>query len=69
MIVLLVISIRSPETDVHECARIMSENQIRRIHVVDNGELVGTNAIGVFSTVGIFVNETGEALSNIFFYL
>lgn len=55
----------SPETDVHECARMMSENRIRRIPVVQNGELVGICAIGDLSTVDIFVNEAGEALSNI----
>lgn len=55
----------SPETDVHECARMMSKNQIRRIPVVQNGELVGICAIGDLSTVNIFVNEAGEALSNI----
>ena len=30
-----------PEQDVHEAARIMSERQIRRLPIVENGRLVG----------------------------
>jgi len=55
----------SPDTDVHECARMMADHQIRRIPVVQNGELVGICAIGDLSRINIFVNEAGEALSNI----
>lgn len=55
----------SPDTDVHECSQIMSENQIRRIPVVENGEMVGICAIGDLATVNIFVNEAGDALSHI----
>jgi CBS domain-containing protein len=55
----------SPDTDVHECARMMSDNQIRRIPVVENGEMVGICAIGDLARVNIFVNEAGEALSHI----
>ncbi|MBM7655574.1 CBS domain-containing protein [Neobacillus cucumis] len=55
----------SPETDAHECARMMSENQIRRIPVVQNGELVGMCAIGDLATVDIHINEAGDALSHI----
>ncbi|MDQ0198289.1 CBS domain-containing protein [Neobacillus ginsengisoli] len=55
----------APDTDVHECARIMSEHQIRRIPVVENGEMLGICAIGDLATVNIHVNEAGEALSHI----
>lgn len=55
----------SPDTDIHECARMMSEHQIRRIPIVENGELVGICAIGDLARENIFVNEAGEALSNI----
>jgi CBS domain-containing protein len=55
----------TPDTDVHECARMMADNQIRRIPVVQSGELVGICAIGDLSRINIFVNEAGEALSNI----
>lgn len=55
----------SPDTDAHECARLMSDNQIRRIPVVQNGELVGICAIGDLATVNIHINKAGDALSDI----
>lgn len=55
----------SPDDDAHECARMMAEHQIRRIPVVDQGELVGICAIGDLATINIHVNEAGEALSRI----
>jgi CBS domain-containing protein len=55
----------SPETDVHECARMMADHQIRRIPVVQNGEMIGICAIGDLATINIHVNEAGDALSQI----
>lgn len=55
----------APDTDAHECARMMAENQVRRIPVVENGQMVGICAIGDLATVNIHVNEAGEALSQI----
>lgn len=55
----------SPDTDAHECAQMMADHQIRRIPVVENGEMVGICAIGDFATMNIHVNEAGEALSHI----
>lgn len=55
----------SPETDAHECARMMADHQIRRIPVVQNGEMVGICAIGDLATIDIHINEAGEALSDI----
>lgn len=55
----------SPDTDVHECARMMAEHQIRRIPVVQNGEMIGICAIGDLATVDIHINEAGDALSHI----
>lgn len=55
----------SPDTEVHECSRMMADHQIRRIPVVENGELVGICAIGDLATINIHVNEAGEALSQI----
>ncbi|SOC06242.1 CBS domain-containing protein [Ureibacillus xyleni] len=52
-------------TDIHECARIMAQHQIRRIPVVENGEIVGICAIGDLAKENIYVNEAGEALSEI----
>jgi CBS domain-containing protein len=55
----------APDTHAHEAARIMAENQIRRLPVVENGKLVGILSIGDFATQDIYVNEAGEALSSI----
>jgi CBS domain-containing protein len=55
----------SPSTSIDEAARIMAVNQIRRLPVVDKGELLGVVAIGDLAVREIFVNEAGEALSGI----
>ncbi|GIQ68702.1 CBS domain-containing protein [Xylanibacillus composti] len=55
----------SPEMTVDEAANLMARNQIRRLPVVENGELVGIVAIGDLAVREIFVNEAGEALSEI----
>lgn len=55
----------SPDTTVDEAARIMARNQIRRLVVVENGELAGVVSIGDLAIREIFVNEAGEALSSI----
>lgn len=53
------------DMDVHEAAQMMADNQIRRLPVVDNGQLVGMVAIGDMAVETIFVNEAGDALSDI----
>jgi len=53
------------DTDIHECARMMSQNQIRRIPVTENDDIVGIIAIGDLAKENIFANEAGEALSDI----
>jgi CBS domain-containing protein len=55
----------SPDTDAHECARMMAEHQIRRIPVVQNGEMVGICAIGDMARVDIHIDEAGDALNRI----
>lgn len=55
----------TPDMDVHDAAQIMSDNQIRRLPVVDNGQLVGMVAIGDMAVEPIFINEAGDALSDI----
>lgn len=52
-------------TTVDEAAALMARNQIRRLPVVDNGELIGVVSIGDLAVREIFVNEAGEALSSI----
>jgi CBS domain-containing protein len=52
-------------TSVDDAAKIMAKEQIRRLPVVDNGELVGIIAIGDLAIRDKFENEAGEALSRI----
>lgn len=53
------------DTTTDDAANLMASKQIRRLPVVDNGELVGVLAIGDLAVREIFVNEAGEALSAI----
>jgi CBS domain-containing protein len=55
----------SPDTTVDEAAQIMAREQIRRLPVVENGELIGIVAIGDLAVRDKFENEAGEALSKI----
>jgi CBS domain-containing protein len=55
----------SPEMDAHQAAQLMADEQIRRLPVVDNGKLVGIVAIGDLAVKPIYVNEAGDALSDI----
>ncbi len=55
----------TPDTDVHEAAKIMGENQIRRLPVVENGKLVGIVAIGDLAVRNIYEDEAGHALGEI----
>ncbi|HVJ48721.1 CBS domain-containing protein [Desulfitobacterium sp.] len=55
----------SPDTDIHQASDLMAENQIRRLPVVENNQLVGYLAIGDIAVQSIHVNEAGEALSGI----
>ncbi|MNW00653.1 Hypoxic response protein 1 [compost metagenome] len=52
-------------TSVDEAAKIMAQHQIRRLPVVEQGELVGIVAIGDLAVRGSFEDEAGEALSQI----
>ena len=55
----------SPEMDVHDAARIMSQQQIRRLPIVDNGSLVGIVALGDLSVEPVLEDNAGWALKNI----
>jgi len=54
-----------PNTDAHEAATLMAQNQIRRLPVVENNKIVGMLSLGDLANVNIHVNEAGEALSSI----
>ncbi|WP_127584368.1 CBS domain-containing protein [Paenibacillus koleovorans] len=55
----------SPDTSVDEAAKMMASHKIRRLPVVENGKLIGVVAIADLAVREIFVNEAGEALSDI----
>jgi CBS domain-containing protein len=55
----------TPETTVDEAAKIMSDKQIRRLPVVNNGQLVGVIAIGDLAVHQYSEEEAGQALSDI----
>ncbi len=55
----------TPDMSVDEAARLMAEKQIRRLPVVENGNLVGIVAIGDLAVRNELADEAGEALSQI----
>lgn len=55
----------SPDLSVDEAVSLMAANQIRRLPVVENGELRGVVALGDLAVREIFVSEAGDALSGI----
>lgn len=55
----------SPNVSVDEAAELMTNNQIRRLPVVENGKLIGILSLGDLAVRNIFVNEAGDALSGI----
>lgn len=55
----------SPQMDVADAARIMSEKQIRRLPVVENDRLVGIVALGDISVEPSLTEEAENALKNI----
>lgn len=55
----------SPETDIHEAARIMCDRQIRRLPVVEKGQLVGMLALGDLAVKGILSDDAAQSLSGI----
>ncbi|PYZ98748.1 CBS domain-containing protein [Alteribacter lacisalsi] len=51
--------------DAHEAARLMAEKQIRRLPVVENGQVIGMLSLGDLSTQDSFEDDAGHALSSI----
>lgn len=54
-----------PDTSVDEASRLMADGKIRRLPVVENGELVGIVAIGDLAVRSDLEHKAGEALSEI----
>ena len=55
----------TPDMDVHEAVKIMSEKQIRRLPVVENNKLVGMVALGDISLEPKLQDNAEVALKNI----
>ncbi|MFD1396564.1 CBS domain-containing protein [Kroppenstedtia eburnea] len=55
----------TPEMSVDEASSLMARNQIRRLPVVENNQLVGMVSLGDMAVRQPHVNEAGQALSNI----
>ncbi|OCL25535.1 CBS domain-containing protein [Orenia metallireducens] len=55
----------NPEMSVEEAAQLMAENQIRRLPIVENGNLVGIVALGDLAVQDKSDMEAGNALSSI----
>jgi CBS domain-containing protein len=55
----------SPDMNVNDAVRIMSDKQIRRLPIVENNSLVGIVALGDISLEPALQNNAEEALKNI----
>jgi len=53
------------EMDVHDASKIMSEEQIRRLPIVENNTLVGIVSLGDISLEPILSDNAQDALKNI----
>jgi len=54
-----------PDMSVAEASQLMAQHQIRRLPVVENGQIVGVVAIGDMAVREPFSDQAGQALSNI----
>jgi len=55
----------TPDMDIQDAARIMSEQQIRRLPIIQNNNLVGIVSLGDISLEPKFQNNAEDALKNI----
>ncbi|HSH25483.1 MAG TPA: CBS domain-containing protein [Massilibacterium sp.] len=55
----------TPDTHVQEATNIMAENQIRRLPVVENNQLIGIVSLGDFAVRNETDQSAGNALSSI----
>ena len=55
----------SPDMDVHDAAKIMSEQQIRRLPIIQNNNLVGIVSLGDISVEPTLQDNAEDALKNI----
>lgn len=55
----------TPDMDVTEASKIMSDRQIRRLPIVENNNLVGIISLGDIAVEPAFSNKAGETLTDI----
>ncbi|WP_339229718.1 CBS domain-containing protein [Oceanobacillus sp. FSL K6-2867] len=55
----------TPDMGVHEAAQLMADQQIRRLPVVENGNLIGMVALGDLAVQNQYANEAEQALASI----
>ena len=55
----------TPDMNVHQAANLMAQQQIRRLPVVENGQVVGMVALGDLAVQSQYANEAEEALQSI----
>lgn len=55
----------SPEMSVDDVAKLMSDSQVRRLPIVEDGQLVGIVSLGDLAVKQPYQNEASEALSQI----
>ena len=55
----------SPDMDVSDAAKLMSDRQIRRLPIVENNSIVGIVALGDISLEPRYQNSAEDALKNI----
>jgi CBS domain-containing protein len=54
-----------PNMSVQEAANLMSQNQIRRLPIVENNQLRGIVALGDIATTNAYDHQAEQALTNI----
>ncbi|ART76221.1 CBS domain-containing protein [Sutcliffiella horikoshii] len=54
-----------PDTSIAEASHLMSEHQVRRLPVVENGHLVGIVSLGDLAVRDYSDDQAGDALSDI----
>ncbi|MFT4416092.1 CBS domain-containing protein [Fredinandcohnia humi] len=55
----------SPDTSLEEASQLMAKHQIRRLPVVENGQLIGIVSLGDLATYKMSDERAGQALSHI----
>lgn len=55
----------TPDMDANQAAELMSQQQIRRLPIEENGQLVGMVALGDLAVQNQHADEAGQALASI----